>query len=75
LRTFLYFCFIAFAKVIPILVKNLLNRDDMNFVCLCSTPSVIIDLGDEDFMLGDVNSCKVFHRPEGLFLFSFIRFS
>ena len=55
--------------------KNLLNRDDMDFVFLCSIPSVIIELGAEDFMLRDVNSFRVFHRPEGLFLFSFIRFS
>ena len=71
----LHFCLIAFAKVIAILVKNLLNRDDMNFVFLYSTPSVIVELGAEDFILRDVNSFKVFHRPEGLFLFSSIRFS
>ena len=70
----LHFCLIAFAKVIPMLVKNLLNRDDMDFVFLYSTPSVIIELGAEDLILRDVNSFKVFHRPEGLFLFSFIRF-
>jgi hypothetical protein len=27
-----HFCLIAFAKVIPKLVKNVLNRDDMDFV-------------------------------------------
>jgi hypothetical protein len=68
-------CLIAFSKVIPILVKKLLNRDDIDFVSLCSTPSVIIEHRAEDFMLRDVNSFRVFHRPEGLFLFSFIRFS
>ena len=58
-----HFCLIAFAKVIPILVKNLLNKDDMDFVFLCSTPFVIIELGAEDFMLRDVNSFRVFHGP------------
>ena len=55
-----HFCLIAFAKVIPKLVKNVLNRDDMDFVFLFSTPSFIIELGAEDFMLRDVNSIQSF---------------
>ena len=66
-----HFCLIAFAKVIPKLVKNLLNRDGMDFVFLYTTPSVIIELGAEDFILQDVSSFKVFHRQAGLFLFRF----
>ena len=57
---YIFNCLIAFAKVIPKLVKNVLNRDDMDFVFLFSTPSFIIELGAEDFMLRDVNSIQSF---------------
>ena len=60
------FFLILFAKVIPMLVKNLLNRVAVGLVFLCSE---IIELGAEDLALPDVNSFGVFHRPDELFVF------
>jgi hypothetical protein len=66
-------CLIVFAKVFPILVKKVLKRDDIDCEFLVSTPSDMIDVGAEECVLHDVNSLRVFQRPEGLFLFSFIK--
>ena len=67
--------FIAFARDIPILVKKLLKREAMVFEVLCSTSSDITEVGDEECVPRDVSSFKVFHKPEGLLLFSFIKVS
>ena len=70
-----YFCLIAFAKVIPILVKKLLKRDAIDLVSLCSIPLDIVELGADDGLLRDVISLRFFQRPEGFLLFSLIKFS
>ena len=47
----------------------------MVFEVLCSMPSDITDVGNEECVPRDVSSFKVFHKPEGLLLFSFIKVS
>ena len=70
-----HFCLIAFARDIPTLVKKLLKREAMVFEVLCSTPSDITEAEDEECVPRDVSSFKVFYKPEGLLLFSFIKVS
>ena len=57
------------------LERKLLKRDAMVFELFCSAPSDITKVGDEKCVPRDVSSFKVFHEPEGLLLFSFIKVS
>jgi hypothetical protein len=62
-------CLIVFAKFLPIVVKKVLKRDNIECEFLVSTPSDMINGSAEECVLRDNNSLRVFQRPEGLFCF------
>ena len=66
-------CLIASAKVFLILVKKVLKSVDIDCEFLASTPLESIHEGAVECVLREVNSLRVFHRLEGLFLFSFTK--
>ena len=66
-------CLIVPAKVFPILVKKLFKSVDIDCEFVVSTPLDTIHEGAVECVLREVNSLRVVHRPEGLFLFSFIK--
>ena len=67
-------CLIASAKVFPIPVKKVLESSvDIDCEFVVSTPLDTIHEGAVECVLREVKSLRVFHRPEGLFLFSLIK--
>ena len=64
---------IASAKVFSIPVKKVLKSVDIDCEFVVSTPLDTIHEGAVECVLREVNSLRVFHRPEGLFLFSPIK--
>ena len=64
---------IASAKVFPIPVKKVLKSVDIDCEFVVSTPLDTIHEGAVEYVLREVNSLRVFRRPEGLFLFSPIK--
>ena len=66
---------IASAKVFPMPVKKVLKIVDIDCEFVVSTPLDTIHKGAVECVLREVNSLRVFHRPEGLFLFSLIKYS
>ena len=54
-------------------VKKVLKSVDIDCEFVVSTPLDRIHEGAVECVLREVNSLRVFHRPEGLFLFSLIK--